>query len=73
MCGAGRKIVSADMMTLTSWHTPCTNPGAMPWEFSRDGAGFRALLCAEHDSQVRTGEAPWIGDAVPLDNAGGVG
>ena len=70
MCGAGRKIVSPDMMTLTSWHTPCTNRGAMPWEFSYDGTPRRALLCPEHDSQVRAGAAPWIGDAIPLHDAG---
>ncbi|MGO8956116.1 MAG: hypothetical protein ACLQFR_01895 [Streptosporangiaceae bacterium] len=69
MCGAGRRIVSPDMMTLTSWHTPCTNPGAVPWEFSADGVARRALLCTEHDSQLRTGEAPWVGDAFPLADA----
>jgi hypothetical protein len=69
MCGAGRRIVSPDMMTMTSWHTPCTNLGTTRWEFSRDGTARRALLCVEHDSQMRTGAAPYIGDAIPLDDA----
>ena len=68
MCGAGRRIVSPDMMTMTSWHTPCTNTGLMAWEVSRNDAPRHVLLCAEHDSQVRSGLAPWIGDAIPLDN-----
>jgi hypothetical protein len=71
MCGAGRRIVSPDMMTMTSWHTPCTNPGATRWEFSRGGTAHRALLCVEHDSQMRAGVAPYIGDAIPLDDARG--
>ena len=71
MCGAGRRIVSPDMMTLTSWHTPCTLPGTLSWEFSLHGELLRTVLCVEHDFQVRTGAAPWVGEALPLENAPG--
>jgi hypothetical protein len=69
MCGAGRRIVSPDMMTLTSWHTPCTLPGTVSWEFGLNGAPLRTVLCVEHDFQVRSGAAPWVGEAVPLQDA----
>jgi hypothetical protein len=66
MCGAGRKIICPDMMTITSWHTPCTNPGAVRWQISQ-GMGLRmTLLCPDHDAELRTGRASWIGRAVPL-------
>ncbi len=71
MCGAGRRIVSADMMTITSWHTPCTKPGILAWEFSSTGGSRRAVLCAEHDAQLRSGAAPWTGEAFPLTSAPG--
>ena len=73
MCGAGRRIVSADMMTNTSWHTPCTNAGAVAWEFGQHGEVRRTLLCAEHDAQMRSGAAPFVGAAVPLADGPGTG
>jgi hypothetical protein len=66
MCGAGRKIICPDMMTMTSWHTPCTNLGAAAWQISL-GAGPRVtLLCPEHDAELRMGLTSWIGRAIPL-------
>jgi len=68
MCGAGRKIVCPDMMTMTSWHTPCTQPGAVAWQITqRDGVRV-TLLCGAHDAQVRAGATPWISVATPLDS-----
>jgi len=66
MCGAGRKIICPDMMTMTTWHTPCTQLGAVAWEITQDGGSCITLLCGAHDAQVRSGETPWITDAVPL-------
>ena len=68
MCGAGRKLVSPDMMTVTSWHTPCTNLGVSAWRISRRGIVRTTLLCADHDAQLRAGEATWIRDAVPVED-----
>jgi hypothetical protein len=69
MCGAGRKLVSPDMMTVTSWHTPCTNLGVVPWRISQRGIVRTTLLCPDHDAQLRAGDATWIRDAVPVADA----
>jgi hypothetical protein len=66
MCGAGRRIVCPDMMTITTWHTPCTRLGAEPWEITLVKGPRRTLLCEAHDQQMRSGEMPWIQLAVPV-------
>lgn len=66
MCGAGRKIVCPDMMTVTSWHTPCTNLGAVAWQISQGAIARVAMICPEHDGQLRAGNMAWIRGAVPL-------
>jgi len=67
MCGAGRRVICPDVMTRTSWHTPCTELGSVAWEINQ-GQGFsRTMLCSVHDNQVRFGSTPWIVDAAPLE------
>jgi hypothetical protein len=66
MCGAGRKIVCPDVMTVTSWHTPCTNLGAVTWQISQGAIARVAVICPEHDGQLRAGSLPWIRSATPL-------
>jgi hypothetical protein len=70
MCGAGRRIVCPDVMTRTTWHTPCTELGLVPWDITQVQGRCRTLLCRAHDTQVRFGGTPWIVAAVPLDPAG---
>ena len=67
MCGAGRRIVCPDMMTRTSWHTPCTELGAVAWEINLGQGLSRTMLCDMHDAQVRSGGTPWILEAAALD------
>jgi hypothetical protein len=66
MCGAGRRIICPDMMTRTTWHTPCTELGAVAWEITQVQGRCKTLLCRAHDAQVRYGGTPWIVTAVPL-------
>ncbi len=66
MCGAGRKIVSPDMMTVTSWHVPCTRPGGAAWQIGYGACLTATRLCPEHDADVRAGRAAWAGPAFPL-------
>jgi hypothetical protein len=66
MCGAGRRIICPDMMTRTTWHTPCTELGAVAWEITQIQGRCRTVLCRVHDAQVRFGGTPWIVAAVPL-------
>jgi hypothetical protein len=66
MCGAGRKIICPDMMTVTAWHTPCTSLGTSKWRISEQVA----MLCPAHDAQLRNGAVPWISGAVPLARTG---
>ena len=66
MCGAGRRIVCPDVMTITTWHTPCTRLGAEAWEITLVKGASRTLLCETHDAQMRSGEMPWVKLAVPL-------
>jgi hypothetical protein len=66
MCGAGRRIVCPDMMTVTSWHTPCTNIGAVAWQIGQGAIVRVAMICPEHDDQLRTGNLAWIRSAKPL-------
>ncbi len=54
------------MMTVTSWHLPCTSLGAVAWRASRGATARVAMLCPEHDRQLRDGNAAWIRSAVPL-------
>jgi hypothetical protein len=67
MCGAGRRIVCRDLMTRTSWHTPCTQLGTEAWEITQAQGRCRTVLCRVHDEQLRFGRIPWIQAAVPLD------
>jgi ribosomal protein L37AE/L43A len=71
MCAAGRKIVFLDMMSMTSWHTPCTQLGSAAWQVFFEGADRSVLLCAEHDAQVRAGRASWISRARRLADVAG--
>jgi hypothetical protein len=71
MCGAGRTLVSPDMMTVTSWHMPCTKLGVIAWRISQRGNLRTTLLCSEHDAQLRAGDASWIRDAIPVADAPG--
>jgi hypothetical protein len=66
MCGAGRKIICPDMMTVTPWHTPCTNRGTVLWQITQGARQQLALLCPAHDEQLRVGRASWITNATPL-------
>jgi hypothetical protein len=71
LCGAGRKLVCPDIMTCTTWHTPCTSRGVAVWQVT-DGATPRVLLlCPAHDDQIRTGQAGWIRNAIPLESPAG--
>ncbi len=65
MCGAGRKIICPDVLTITSWHTPCTQLGAAAWEITLGSGQTRTVLCETHDAQVRSGRLPWVKLAVP--------
>jgi len=67
MCGAGRKVICPDMMTRTTWHSPCTELGAVAWEINQGQGVSRTVLCRLHDAQLRFGGTPWIVDAAPLD------
>jgi hypothetical protein len=71
MCGAGRRILCPDVMTRTTWHTPCTQLGAVVWQIDQGDELARTVLCQMHDAQVRSGGTPWIVDAAPLDQPGG--
>ena len=67
MCGAGRKVICPDMMTRTTWHSPCTELGAVAWDINQGQGVSRTVLCRLHDAQLRFGGTPWILDAAPLD------
>lgn len=69
MCGAGRRIICPDVMTRTTWHTPCTELGAVAWEITLGQGLSRTVLCRVHDAEVRFGITPWIVHAAPLDLA----
>jgi hypothetical protein len=66
MCGAGRRIVSPDVMRTTSWHMPCTRLGAVTWEITVAQDPRRTMLCESHDAQMRSGRIPWVRLAVPM-------
>jgi hypothetical protein len=70
MCAAGRKIVCCDVMSMTTWHTPCTNLGASAWQISQGAISRVALLCPQHDAEVRAGRTWWLSEAIPLTPAG---
>ena len=67
MCGAGRVVICPDMMTRTTWHTPCTELGAVAWQIDQGQGAARTVLCRVHDAQLRFGVTPWIAEAAPLD------
>jgi len=66
MCAAGRKIVFPDVMSMTTWHTPCTSLGASAWQISQGEISRVGLLCPQHDAEVRAGRMPWPSDAISL-------
>jgi hypothetical protein len=66
MCGAGRRIICPDMMTVTAWHTPCTSLGTALWLITQGTYERLALLCSAHDEQLRIGRASWITKATPI-------
>lgn len=66
MCAAGRKIVCSDVMSTTTWHTPCTNLGASAWQISQGAISRVALLCPQHDAEVRARRTSWLSEAIPL-------
>jgi hypothetical protein len=66
MCGAGRRIICPDMMTRTTWHSPCTELGSAAWEIDLGQGAARTVLCLVHDAQLRFGSTPWIVEAAPL-------
>jgi hypothetical protein len=66
MCAAGRKIVCSDVMSMTTWHTPCTNLGASSWQISQGATSRVVLLCPQHDAEVTAGRTSWLSEAIPL-------
>jgi hypothetical protein len=66
MCAAGRKVVSPDVMTVTSWHSPCTKLGTACWEVTVSGRTFIVRLCSVHDAEVNAGGTPWLRSPVRL-------
>jgi hypothetical protein len=70
MCGAGRKIFCADIISVTAWHTPCTSLGTAWWQIIEGKVARTTVLCPDHDAQLRSGGAPWVRYAIPLEDAG---
>jgi hypothetical protein len=66
MCAAGRKIVFPDVMSMTTWHMPCTNLGASAWQISQGSISHVGLLCPQHDAEVRAGRTSWLSEAIAL-------
>jgi hypothetical protein len=66
MCGAGRRVICPDVMSVTSWHTPCTQLGVMAWQVTVSDGPRIALLCQAHDAEMRSRSTPWSIDAVPV-------
>jgi len=60
MCAAGRRLVSPDVTTRTSWHYPCTAIGTARWQVSRAGLPIMVLLCADHDAELAGGRVSWL-------------
>ena len=71
LCGAGRRLVCPDIMTWTTWHTPCTSRGVTAWRITDRASPLVLLLCPGHDEQIRAGLAAWIRYAIPLDSPTG--
>jgi hypothetical protein len=69
MCAAGRRIVCPDVITMTAWHSPCTNLGTVRWQVAAAGGARAVVLCLDHDAQLRSGAVPWVRNAVPLEDA----
>ncbi len=68
LCGAGRKLVCPDIMTWTTWHTPCTSRGVAAWQVIDGATAGMLLLCQAHDEHIRTGQAGWIRNAIPVES-----
>jgi hypothetical protein len=66
MCGAGRRVICPDILTKTTWHTPCTELGTIAWAITQDKSPVTIVLCWTHDADVRLGATPWIARAEPL-------
>jgi hypothetical protein len=60
MCAAGRRLVSPDVTTRTSWHWPCTAIGTARWQVSQGRVPIVVLLCAEHAEELAAGRVSWI-------------
>ncbi len=71
LCGAGRKIICPDVMTWTTWHTPCTSRGVTAWQIADGGTQRVLLLCPQHDEQLRVGQAGWIRHAIRFESPAG--
>jgi hypothetical protein len=69
MCAAGRRVVFPDVMSMTTWHSPCTNLGVSPWQISQGETKCVALLCPQHDADVKAGRTSFLSEAVPLTSA----
>lgn len=73
MCGAGRTIVSSGIISRTTWHTPCVNLSTAAWQVLDGPAARITRLCLAHDEQLRSGAAPWVRYAIPLEDVPGTG
>lgn len=60
MCAAGRRLVSPDVTTRTSWHWPCTSAGTARWQVTHARAAMFVLLCPDHDAELAAGRISWI-------------
>ena len=67
LCAAGRRIVCPDVMTVTTWHTPCTRLGVAAWRVMESGNERVVLLCQAHDEQLLDGEPSWLPEATPVE------
>jgi|SRR5580698_2131650 hypothetical protein len=70
MCAAGRRIVCPDLMSVTTWHTPCTSLGALAWQLCEGTTSRVTLLCVQHDAEARAGRTSFLGHATTLTPAG---
>jgi len=60
MCAAGRRLVSPDVTTRTSWHWPCTVTGTARWQVTAARGVIVVLLCPDHDAELAGGHVSWI-------------
>lgn len=72
MCAAGRKLVSPDVTTRTSWHWPCTATGTATWQVTKARLPIVVLLCADHAAELAAGRVSWIEQPTFMGDAGPV-